>query len=192
MASFDKLKKYQRKKFDRYKELNEIKTKNDEAYIVLKVKDMESILSEFSSNDRPTLKTEFYELIETKASIIPLDLPLVLQIQNDNFNSSDKILIRKLIKNYFDLKKVSKEIEENALTRKARFLLTSGILCMCVSFVLWNISNLTFVNEMISVLSSFSIWEFGSLMLFEYDLIKEEIIKYNHLSKIRIIYDKEN
>ena len=192
MASFGNLKRYQRKKFNRYKELNEIKTKNDEAYIVLKVKDMNSILSEFSSNDRPTLKTEFYDLIETKASIIPLDLPLVLEIQNDNFSSSDKILIRKLIKNYFDLKKVTKEIEENALSRKARLLLTVGILCICISYVLWNVSNLTFVNEIISVLSSFSVWEFGALMLFEYDAIKEEIIKYNHLSRIRIIYDKEN
>ena len=111
MSSFDKLKKYQRKKFNRYKELNEIATKNDEAYIVLKVKDMESVLSDFSSKERPTLKAEFYELIETKASIIPLDLPLVLEIQNDNFTSSDKILIRKLIKNYFELKKVSKDLD---------------------------------------------------------------------------------
>ena len=191
MASFDKLKKYQRKKFKRYKELNELTTKNDEAYIVLKVKNMESILSEFSSDERPTLKEEFYDLIERKASVIPLDLPLVLEIKNDNFTSSDKILIRKLIKNYFELKKVAKEVEEDSLSRKGRFLLTVGILCICVSFVLWNVNSLTFVNEMISVLSSFSIWEFGSLMLFEYDAIKEEIIKYKHLSKIRIIYDKE-
>ena len=191
MASFYKVKRYQRKKFNRYKELNEIKTKNDEAYIVLRVKDMSSILSEYSSEERPTLNLDFYELIETKASIIPLDLPLVLQIQNDNLSSSDKILIRKLVKSYFELKRVAKQIEADALSRKARLLLTTGVLCICISFVLWNISNLTFINEMISVLSSFSVWEFGALMLFEYDSIKEEVIKYNHLSKIRVIYDKE-
>ncbi len=191
MASLDRLKRNQRKKFARYKELNEIKTKNDEAYIVLKVKDMDSILSEFSSDDRPTLKTEFYELIETKASIIPLDLPLVLEIQNGNFCSSDKILIRKLIKNYYELKKVAKEIEADALSKRARVLLTIGILCICISFVLWNVSNLTFINEIISVLSSFSVWEFGSLMMYDYDTVKEEVIKYKHLSKIRVIYDKD-
>ncbi len=191
MASLDRLKRNQRKKFARYKELNEIKTKNDEAYIVLKVKDKDSILSEFSSDDRPTLKTEFYELIETKASIIPLDLPLVLEIQNGNFCSSDKILIRKLIKNYYELKKVAKEIEADALSKRARVLLTIGILCICISFVLWNVSNLTFINEIISVLSSFSVWEFGSLMMYDYDTVKEEVIKYKHLSKIRVIYDKD-
>ncbi len=191
MPRFDKLKKYQRKKFRRYKEVNEITTKNDEAYIYLKVKDMDSILSEYSSDDRPTLKLEFYELIESKASFIPLDVPLVLEIQNSTFTSSDKILIRKLIKNYFDLKRTEKEVAEDSLSRKARFLFTAGIICLSVLTVLWNNQQFSFFAEMMSVLASFSVWEFGSLMLFDYDDIKEQIIKYSHLSKIRIIYDKD-
>ncbi len=191
MPRFDKLKKYQRKKFNRYKELNDINTKNNEAYIVVKVKDMDSILSEYSSDDRPTLKAEFLELIERKASFIPLDLPLVLEIQNNNFTSNEKILIRKLIKNYFDLKRVETEVEENSLSRKARFLLTSGILCLCVIPFIWNNDKISFFTEVLSVLASFSIWEFGGLMMFDYDKIKETIIKYNHLAKVRIIYDKE-
>ncbi len=191
MPQFDRLKKYQRKKFNRYKELNDIPTKNDEAYIVVKVKDIDSILSEYSSDERPTLNLEFLDLIERKASFIPLDLPLVLEIQNNNFTSNEKILIRKLIKNYFDLKRVEKEVEENSLSRKARFLLTSGILCICVIPFIWNNSKVSFFTEVLSVLASFSVWEFGGLMLFDYDKIKEEIIKYNHLAKVRIIYDKE-
>ena len=191
MTSVGIIQRNQRKKFKRYKELNEITTKNDEAYIFLKVKNMESILSDYSADERPTLNNDFYDLIETKASVIPLDLPLVLEIKNDNFTSSDKILIRKLIKNHFELKRVAKEVEEDTLIRKARFLLTTGILCICISFVMWNMSSLTFANEIVSVLASFSIWEFGSLMLFDYDEMKEEIVKYNHLSKIRIIYDKD-
>ena len=120
-----------------------------------------------------------------------MDLPLVLEIQNNNFTSNEKILIRKLIKNYFDLKRVEKEVEENSLSRKARFLLTSGILCICVIPFIWNNSKVSFFTEVLSVLASFSVWEFGGLMLFDYDKIKEEIIKYNHLAKVRIIYDKE-
>ena len=191
MTSVGIIKRNQRKKFKRYKELNEITTKNDEAYIYLKIKDMDSIISGYSADERPTLNSDFYDLIETKASVIPLDLPLVLAIKNDNFTSSDKILIRKLIKNHFELKRVAKEVEEDTLRRKARFLLITGILCICISYVLWNMSSLTFINEIISVLASFSIWEFGSLMLFDYDELKEEVVKYNHLSKIRIIYDKD-
>jgi len=191
MARITKLKKYQRKKFRRYKELNEITTKNDEAYIFLKVKDIESILSEYASEQRPMLKPEFYEAIENKASFIPLDVPLVLQIQNSTFTSTEKILIRKLIKNYFDLKRVEKEIIEDSLSRKARFLFTVGIIGICVLTVLWSNPTASFLTEVVSVLASFSIWEFGSLMLFDYDDVKEQIIKYNHLSKIRIIYDKD-
>ena len=80
MARIAKLKKYQRKKFRKYKELNEITTKNDEAYIYLKVKDMDSILSEYASEQRPMLKPDFYEAIELKASFVPLDVPLVIFI----------------------------------------------------------------------------------------------------------------
>ena len=154
MTSVGIIKRNQRKKFKRYKELNEITTKNDEAYIFLKVKNMESILSDYSADERPTLNNDFYDLIETKASVIPLDLPLVLEIKNDNFTSSDKILIRKLIKNHFELKRVAKEVEEDTLIRKARFLLTTGIPCICISFVMWNMSSLTFANEIVSVLAS--------------------------------------
>lgn len=191
MGTFDKLKKYQRKKFKRYKELNEINTKNDEAYIVLKVDSIKSVLSEFSPKERPTLSIDFVETIERKASYVPLDTPLVLEIQNDNFTSSEKILIRKLIKNYFNLKKVTVEVKEDSLSRKARFLLTVGILCVCVIPILGTVEKVSFVKEILSVLASFSVWEFGGLMLFDYDELKEELIKYNHLSKIRIIYDKE-
>ena len=77
MTSVGIIKRNQRKKFKRYKELNEITTKNDEAYIYLKIKDMDSIISGYSADERPTLNSDFYDLIETKASVIPLDLPLV-------------------------------------------------------------------------------------------------------------------
>lgn len=191
MASFGKLKNYQRKKFARYKELNDIKTKNDEAYIVVAVKDVKSILSEFSSDDRPTINRDFVELIESKASFVPLETPLVLEIQTASITSSDKILVRRLVKSYFNLKKINAEVKADTLSRKARFLFTIGVLCTCVVPFIGNVSKLSLLTEMLSILASFSVWEFGSLMLFDYDDVKEELVKYNHLSKIRIIYDKE-
>ena len=191
MASFGKLRKYQRKKFKRYKEFNEIKTKNDEAYIVVKVNDLSSVLSEYSTPERPTLRQDFVDVIERKASFVPLDIPLVLEIQNDNLTSTEKIMVRKQIKSYFNLKKVNVEIEEDVLSRKARFLFTSGIICLCMIPAISSFNKLEFLKEVLSVLASFSIWELGSMLLFEYDDVKEKKVKYNHLSKIRVIYDKE-
>ena len=191
MSRFDKSKKYQRKKFLRYKELNDIKTKNDEAYIVVSVKDKDSIFSEYSSPERPTLKTEFLDLVERKASFVPLDLPLVLEIQNNNFTSEEKILIRKLIKNYYSLKTISKEVEYDNGSRKGRFLFTTGIICIALMPILNQIEKIEFIKEMLSVIACFSFWEYSNLKLFDHDELKEEIIHYRHLSNIRVIYDKD-
>ena len=190
MASLGKLKKYRRKKFSRYKELNEIKTKNDEAYIVLKVDSIKDILSIYSSDERPIINDDFCDLIESKASFIPLDLPLVLEIQNNNFTSEEKILIRKLIKNHFTLKKLSKEVDRELLSRKARFLFTTGVICFSMIPILMQFDKLVYVKETLSIIASFSTWEYASLMFFEYDESTEEVIRCNHLAKIRVIYDK--
>lgn len=192
MASLGKLKKYQRKKYKRYKELNDIKPKNDEAYILLAVENKESIFSEYSSPDRPFLKSDFLDIIERRASFVPLDLPLVLEIQNNTFTSEEKILIRKLIKNYFSLKTISKEVEYEAGSRKGRFLFTTGVICMALIPFLGDIGPISFIKEMLSVIASFSFWEYSCLKLFDHDTLQEEIIHYRHLSHIRVIYDKDN
>ena len=46
----------------------------------------------------PKSLEEFIEVIERRASIIPLDYPLVLEIHNTTFSSEEKIIIR--IKNF--------------------------------------------------------------------------------------------
>ena len=48
------------------------------------------------------------------------------------------------------------------------------------------------MKEIISFIASFSVWEFGELCLFEQDDLKEQILKYSHLAKIRIVYNKDD
>ena len=64
MASPEKLKKYQKEKFESYKKINNLKVNDNEAYIEIKVKDYNSIISEYSLPDSPMLKQEFIDLIE--------------------------------------------------------------------------------------------------------------------------------
>ena len=59
MASPEKLKKYQREKFEHYKKINNLKINDNEAYILIKVKNYESIISDYSLEDHPVLKNEF-------------------------------------------------------------------------------------------------------------------------------------
>lgn len=192
MASPEKLKKYQKEKFNNYKKINDLKINDNEVYLELKVQNMDSILSEYSTKNRIILKKEFYEAIEERVAYFSLDYPYVLEIHNNNFSAEEKILVRKLIKNHFSLITISKEMELKALKRKSTFFLFCGIIGFFLLALTYNIQIVTYINELISFVASFSIWEFAELVIFEQDSLKEEIIMNKQLSKIRIVYNKDN
>lgn len=186
----NKLKKYQAQKFEYYKDLNEIIYNDNEAYIILKIDKINKVISDYSLPGEEILNQEFLNIIEKKASFISIEYPLVLEIHNNVLSSEEKILIRKLLKNYFDLEKTNKTIELNNLRRKSRFFFIIGILSFIISIGLLYYEFLIGLREIISFLGSFSIWECFELSLFEEDNLKEDIIKYDHLSKIRVVFDK--
>ncbi len=192
MALTDQLKKYQRAKFENFKKINELKINDDEAYIDIQISDFKSIKSDYSLDVSPILKREFLEYIESCASYIPLEYPIVLEIHSNKLSSSEKILIRKLIKNHFALTRINKEMELKALKRKSYFFLLIGLIGFIILAILHYCGKLELLIECISFIASFSVWEFGELVLFEQDDLKEEIIKYNYLSKVRIVYNKDN
>lgn len=191
MASPEKLKKYQKEKFESYKKINNLKVNDNEAYIEIKVKDYNSIISEYSLEDNPVLKPEFINVIENRASIIPLDYPLVLEIHNNTFTSEEKIIVRKLIKNHFTFISINKESELKRLRQKSGYLLMAGIIMLGVSLLIKDIEFFTPIFEILNILTWLGVWECGSLVLFDEDDLKEEIIKYKHLSKVRVVYNKE-
>ena len=50
MASPEKLKKYQKEKFESYKKINNLRINDNEAYIEIKVKDYMNIVNDLKSN----------------------------------------------------------------------------------------------------------------------------------------------
>lgn len=190
MSSPEKLKKYQKEKFKYFKQINELKIDADEAYIELRVDNLEMIITDYSVPTKISLKQEFYDEIEKKNSFIPLDYPLVLEIYSNKLNAEEKILLRKLIKNHFSLVCIEKEMELKSIKRKSRFFLIGGLIGFILLFFLSNyyFGFFSYFKEILSFISSFSLWEFAELLLFEQDDLKEKIIKYKHLSKIRVVY----
>lgn len=192
MASPEKIKKYQREKFENYKRINELKINNNEAYIELKVNKIQNILNDYTLKDKMKLKKEFFEEIEYRASYIPLDYPIVLEIYNDNFTSEEKIMIRRNIKNHFEFEAINRQTNLKAITRKSTFFLIIGLIGFALLVLLYKINAITYIEDIVSFLASFSIWQFAELRIFEEDAIKEEIIRYKMLSKLRIVYNKED
>jgi hypothetical protein len=84
------------------------------------------------------------------------------------------------------------EAELKRLKQKGFFLLLAGILTFIISMLVYNIESLIPFFEILNFISWYSIWEFGELVIFEQDDLKEEIIKYAHQSKLRVVYDKDS
>lgn len=188
MSKTEKIKRYQRKKFENYKKIYDLKINDNEAYIDLKIKDFKSIKDEFSVDPKTVIRQELYDYIERKASFIPLDYPLVLEIHCSNLTSEEKILIRRIIKNHFSLETITKEMELKAIKRKSRFFLICGIIGFAILDLAYILDVFPYINEVISFIASFSIWEFAELLIFEQDDLNEDYIQKKHLSKIRIVY----
>ena len=182
MASPEKLKKYQREKFEHYKKINNLKINDNEAYILIKVKNYESIISDYSLEDHPVLKNEFIEVIEKRAAIIPLDYPFVLEIHNKTFTAEQKIIVRKLIKNHFTFMCINKESELKRLKQKSFYLLLAGIITFIISMLVYKSDMLVPFFEILNFISWYSIWECGEFVIFDQDDYNEQIIKYRHLS----------
>lgn len=191
MTTPERLKKYQREKFDNYKKINNLKINDNEAYISLKVDKYDNIISSYSLPEQPVLKSEFLEVIESRASIIPLDYPLVLEVHNKTFTAEQKIVVRKLIKNHFSFITINKESELKRMKQKSFYLLMAGIITFIISMFVYRIEMLVPFFEILNFISWYSIWECGELIIFSQDDLKEQIIKYKHLSKIRVVYDKD-
>ena len=187
----EKIKRYQKKKFEKYKEINELKIADDEVYITLKIDNKDDVISKHSVKYEEILDESFMELITKKASYIPLDYPIVLELQYKELSSEDKILIRKLIRNYYKLEKIDKEMQLKEIERRTRFFLISGIIFFMIFICLYN-SELSGIMEIASFIGSFSLWEFAEILIFDQDSLKEEVIKSNYLSKIRIVFNQEN
>lgn len=192
MKHKEKLKKYQQKKFEYYKQIDELIVNDNEAYITIQVNDINDIVSNFSIKGQEMLKEEFINLISKKASYIPVDYPLVLEIYTKNLSAEEKILIRKLFKIYYSLETINTEEELKSIKRKSRFFLFTGILFIIIFIIMFKLNILTLFLEIPSFIASFSIWEFAELIIFEQDDLHEKLIKNKHLSKTRIIYNKIN
>ena len=100
-------------------------------------------------------------------------------------------MVRKLIKNHFTFLAINKEFEIKRLKRKSLYLIIAGILTFIISMLVYNIDIMFPFFEILNFITWYSVWECGELVIFDQDGLKEQLIKYKHLSKIRVLYDKD-
>ena len=184
----NKLKKYQTKKFDYYKTLNEYYIENGDAYISIKVYTIDDIISKYSVKNDEVLNYEFMRYLETNASYIPDEYSLVLEIYNHHFNDEEKEIITKVIRNHYSISLINKKEELKTYRRKGMYLLISGLISLLIYAILTYTNHLIILSEIFSLIFCFALWETTDITIFDSDSIKEEIVELQNLSEIRIIF----
>ena len=191
MSKKEKLKRYQKEKFQNYIKINDLVINNNEAYLFVKVNSLDDVISKYSIRGREVISNDFAKYIEEIASYILFDYPLVLEICNNSFTPEEKILIREVIRKHFSLLTISKKTELKRIRRKGISLLFIGLIVFELLLLIYNLKSLLIFKDILIFIASFSLWQFAELILFEEDSLKEDIIKYSHISNVRVIYNKE-
>ncbi len=186
----NKLKKYQQKKFDYYKMINDYYLVNNEAYISVKTTSINDIISKYSINKDEILNDEFIRFVNINASYIPDDYSLVLEICNHQFNDDEKNIITKVIQNHYALELIKVEYELKTLRRKEISFLCVGIIFFIIFIIVYRFKFGLASEEVLSFVASFSIWEFAEMRIFEEDDIKEKIVEINKLNDMKIKFNE--
>jgi hypothetical protein len=79
-----------------------------------------------------------------------------------------------------------------ALKRKENFFLFIGVFFFLILFLLYDSNVFEGVLEVVLFISSFSIWEWLEIVIFEHDELTEQILLNRHLSKIRVVFKKDS
>jgi hypothetical protein len=183
-----KLKKYQTKKFDYYKTLNEYYIENGDAYISIKVYTIDDIISKYSVKNDEVLNYEFMRYLETNASYIPDKYSLVLEICNHHFNEEEQEIIKKVIRNHYSISLINKKEELKSYKRKGYYLLLTGLVSLFIYAILAYTGKLLILSEIFSLIFCFAMWEATDITIFDNDDIKEEIVELQNLSEIQVIF----
>ena len=183
-----KLKRYQTKKFDYYKTLNEYYINDGEAYISMNVYHLDDIISKYSVKNDEVLNYEFMRYLETNAQYIPDEYPLVLEICNHHFNPEEQEIIKKVIRIHYGISLINKKEELKIYKRKGKALFITGLISLLIYAILTYTEHLVVMKEIFSLIFCFAMWETTEITIFDSDQIKEEIVNLQNLSEIRVIF----
>lgn len=184
------LRKFRKSKFNYKKFLKEFYLEDNNAYISVKVKNYNDIISKYSINNYEWLDKDFAEYIEENAYYIPVEYDIVLEICGPKFTKEEQEKIVKTIKMFFGLKLGDKELDLKINKRKSNILLICGILSLLFLLYL----NKYIVNIYIEpalVSFWFFMWEYIEVFFLERTELKIKKTEAGQLSNLSITFNEE-
>ena len=162
----NKTRQYLKENFDSKLYMNQHYIKDEKAIIPIHITNLEELYISYDQK-KQVLRPELISYIEEIAYYVPYDISIVLAFSGYSFTQEVKVKLMENITNQFGMKTHDMEVELNYNTKKAMKLFFIGSIVLAISFMIRALHYMTYISEILSIIGTFSIWEFVNTIWFE-------------------------
>lgn len=168
----NKTKQYLKENYDSKLYINRHYIKDEKAVIPIHIHDIGELYISYDLQ-RQIFNPDMISYIEDIAYYIPYDYSIVLEFSGISFTEEEKAQLMENVTDQFGMKTHDMDVELNYNTKKAMKLFLIGSIVLAISFIIQTMNYTVYISEILSIIGTFSIWEFVNTIWFER---KEKII----------------
>ena len=168
----NKTKQYLKENYDSKLYINRHYIKDEKAVIPIHIHDIGELYVSYDLQ-RQIFNPDMISYIEDIAYYIPYDYSIVLEFSGISFTEEEKAQLMENVTDQFGMKTHDMDVELNYNTKKAMKLFLIGSIVLAISFIIQTMNYTVYISEILSIIGTFSIWEFVNTIWFER---KEKII----------------
>lgn len=181
------MKRYFNASYDSKLHLNQHYIKGEKAIIPIHVEALSDIYSQYDKENR-VLNEDLVSYIEQIAYYIPYQHSIVLEFEGMTFSEEEKETLVDVITDQFGLVTHDMTVELRYNTVKSINLFLIGCLVLALSFFLRDIEHMNYLSEILSIIGTFSIWEFVNTIWFERKMKKIDKMNSGQLSSCTVAF----
>lgn len=187
----NKIKRYRDVDFDASAYIVKHYVKGEKAIIPIKIAHYQDLFSPYHPNDY-VLNPDIMAYIERIVYYIPYQYSIVLEFIDLEVTEEEKIHISEILSQHFGLRAHDKKADLKFNHHKALTLLMVGLLFLYGSYLLSRYVEFKFINDVISIAGTFSIWEFVNTLWLERTSIRISSLNAGQLATATIDFKKKN
>lgn len=168
----NKTKQYLKENYDSKLYINRHYIKDEKAVIPIHINDIGELYISYDPQ-RQIFNPDMISYIEDIAYYIPYDYSIVIEFSGISFTEEEKAQLMENVTDQFGMKTHDMDVELNYNTKKAMKLFLIGSIVLAISFIIQTMNYTAYISEILSIIGTFSIWEFVNTIWFER---KEKII----------------
>lgn len=186
----NKTRQYLKENFDSKLYMNQHYIKDEKAIIPIHITNLEELYISYDQK-KQVLRPELISYIEEIAYYVPYDISIVLAFSGYSFTQEDKVKLMENITNQFGMKTHDMEVELNYNVKKAIKLFVVGSIVLAISFITRTLQYANYMSEILSIIGTFSIWEFVNTIWFERKEKRVNKLNAGQLSVCTVIFQEE-